>query len=442
MRCLKCKAENPDRARFCLECGASFGLRCTGCGAELPSKARFCLECGRPVDALSPTRAPEPRSYTPKHLAEKILTSRSRPRRRAQAGDGALRRREGLDGARRAGRSRGVAPDHGPLLRDPLRRRPSLRGHGQPVHRRRHHGALRRADRARGPRAARLLRGAAPARRAPPLRATSCKRARGSSFSVRMGLNSGEVVVGQDRRRPADGLHGAGAHGGPRGSGWSSWPRPGDDLPERAHARSSSRASSACATSAPFELKGVSDPVRVFELEGVERAPHAASRSRARAASLASSAAATRWRPSRRRWRRRSAGTVRWSGSWPIPGSARAGSASSSPSAAGVAGSRCYEAHGVSHGKAIPFLPILELFRGFFGITEQDSDQAAREKIAGRLLLLDEALPRRAALLRSSFSVCPIRSTPLRESTRTRDSASSSPSSSGWSRRAAAASPW
>jgi predicted ATPase len=51
-----------------------------------------------------------------------------------------------------------------------------------------------------------------------------------------------------------------------------------------------------------------------------------------------------------------------------------------------------FEAHGVSHGKAIPFLPILELFRGYFGITEQDSDHAAREKIAGRILLLDETL--------------------------------------------------
>jgi predicted ATPase len=34
----------------------------------------------------------------------------------------------------------------------------------------------------------------------------------------------------------------------------------------------------------------------------------------------------------------------------------------------------------------------LELFRSFFGITEQDSDQAAREKIAGRYVLLDESL--------------------------------------------------
>ena len=51
----------------------------------------------------------------------------------------------------------------------------------------------------------------------------------------------------------------------------------------------------------------------------------------------------------------------------------------------------------VAHGKMIPFLPVLELLRGYFGITEQDTDQVAREKIAGRLLLLDreltEALP-------------------------------------------------
>jgi class 3 adenylate cyclase/tetratricopeptide (TPR) repeat protein len=49
-----------------------------------------------------------------------------------------------------------------------------------------------------------------------------------------------------------------------------------------------------------------------------------------------------------------------------------------------------YEARGVAHGKAIPFLPILQLFRVFYGITEQDSEVTAREKIAGRMLLLDE----------------------------------------------------
>jgi predicted ATPase len=51
-----------------------------------------------------------------------------------------------------------------------------------------------------------------------------------------------------------------------------------------------------------------------------------------------------------------------------------------------------FEGHGVPHGRSLPLLPILELFRSFFGITDQDSDQAAREKIAGRFVLLDESL--------------------------------------------------
>ena len=50
-----------------------------------------------------------------------------------------------------------------------------------------------------------------------------------------------------------------------------------------------------------------------------------------------------------------------------------------------------YETTGVGHGKSIPLLPMLRLFREFYGITERDSDVTAREKIAGRLLLLDEA---------------------------------------------------
>jgi ribosomal protein L40E len=76
MRCPGCTAENPEHAKFCLECGAQLGHRCA-CGAELPGKAKFCLECGKPVSTGPVPPAPDPRSYTPKHLAEKILTSRS-----------------------------------------------------------------------------------------------------------------------------------------------------------------------------------------------------------------------------------------------------------------------------------------------------------------------------------------------------------------------------
>jgi adenylate cyclase len=56
-----------------------------------------------------------------------------------------------------------------------------------------------------------------------------------------------------------------------------------------------------------------------------------------------------------------------------------------------------HEAHCLSHGRALPFLPILQLFRSYFDIDERDDPAAARRKIAGTLVLLDdrfrEALP-------------------------------------------------
>jgi hypothetical protein len=75
MQCPRCQHENPQQAKFCLECGVRLALTCTKCRAELPGSAKFCLECGKPVAQQIQTRSPE--SYTPKHLAEKILTSRS-----------------------------------------------------------------------------------------------------------------------------------------------------------------------------------------------------------------------------------------------------------------------------------------------------------------------------------------------------------------------------
>src|SRR5262249_31776008 len=55
-------------------------------------------------------------------------------------------------------------------------------------------------------------------------------------------------------------------------------------------------------------------------------------------------------------------------------------------------GIRFNQAHAVAHGRAIPLLPWMELMRSVFGITQQDTDDVARQKIAGRLLLIDPAL--------------------------------------------------
>ncbi len=76
MHCPRCQHENPPPAEFCLECGSRLAPTCAQCGTALPAGAKFCLECGKPIDP-SPGPSPSPQVYTPKHLAEKILTSKS-----------------------------------------------------------------------------------------------------------------------------------------------------------------------------------------------------------------------------------------------------------------------------------------------------------------------------------------------------------------------------
>ncbi len=79
MQCPQCHQENPPQANFCLACGVRLTLTCSACGTELPAGARFCLACGQPVQSPDTVQShpAAPVAYTPKHLAEKILTSRS-----------------------------------------------------------------------------------------------------------------------------------------------------------------------------------------------------------------------------------------------------------------------------------------------------------------------------------------------------------------------------
>ena len=85
MRCPECQQENPPQAKFCLECATPLARQCANCGTPLPASAKFCLECAHPVGASrtepgrteAQARFASPESYTPKHLAEKILTSKA-----------------------------------------------------------------------------------------------------------------------------------------------------------------------------------------------------------------------------------------------------------------------------------------------------------------------------------------------------------------------------
>jgi class 3 adenylate cyclase/tetratricopeptide (TPR) repeat protein len=82
MTCSGCGQANPAAAQFCGGCGARLAAVCPSCQAENPPGNRFCHQCGA---ALAPKREParaapldqfaSPTVYTPKHLAEKILTT-------------------------------------------------------------------------------------------------------------------------------------------------------------------------------------------------------------------------------------------------------------------------------------------------------------------------------------------------------------------------------
>src|SRR5262249_52760569 len=95
--CPACRADNVPQNKFCGECGARLPVLCPSCGHANPTGQKFCGECGAslaPGAAPIPPRTPSPQqgapamgptttfqeaapvTYTPKHLAEKILTSK------------------------------------------------------------------------------------------------------------------------------------------------------------------------------------------------------------------------------------------------------------------------------------------------------------------------------------------------------------------------------
>src|SRR5687767_14701364 len=77
MLCTACRAENRDGVKFCEECGASLERACPGCGARMVPGKKFCGECGAALAGPAGDRFASPNAYTPPHLAERILKERS-----------------------------------------------------------------------------------------------------------------------------------------------------------------------------------------------------------------------------------------------------------------------------------------------------------------------------------------------------------------------------
>jgi class 3 adenylate cyclase len=80
MKCSNCGFENIEEALFCNKCGGKLESKCQQCGQSNPPGSLFCNKCGNDLQSSSgvpPVDYSQPESYTPRFLADKILTTRS-----------------------------------------------------------------------------------------------------------------------------------------------------------------------------------------------------------------------------------------------------------------------------------------------------------------------------------------------------------------------------
>ncbi|MBI1816961.1 MAG: AAA family ATPase [Deltaproteobacteria bacterium] len=392
MTCTACGHSNPAGSRFCLACGSAQASRCPHCGVELPADARFCNECGAAIassdklKAQSQTLTPSPLSYTPKHLADKILQSKSalegeRKQVTVLFADvkGSMELAEQLDPEE----WHGMLERFFEILTEGVHR---LEGtvnqytgdgimalFGAPIAHEDHaqracYAALHLLEEVRG-------------------YSREVKRSHGLDFAVRIGLHTGDVVVGKigdDLRMDYT------AQGHTVGLAQRM-----ESLAE-ANTCFVSYATAALASGyvafddlGPFRVKGVAEPVNVFVLRGL-------------------GAVRTRFDASRARGLTRFVGRdddMRTLEAALAQAQAGHGQVVGLVAEAGTGKSRlCFEfvqhcrargmavneAQAVAHGKNVPLLPILQVLRAYHRIGERDDDRTVREKIAGRLLLIDD----------------------------------------------------
>src|SRR3954466_13049310 len=211
------------------------------------------------------------------------------------------------------------------------------------------------------------------------------RRGKGLKFSTRIGINSGEGVawgIGGE-----GGSYTAIGHTVGLAQRMEALAEPGKAYLTE-HAAELARGFLDLRDLGEFEIKGARRPVQVFELAGVGQA-----RTRL---DLARERGFSRFVGREREMERLTAalreaneGEARAIGVVAEPGIGKSRLYHEFVERCRGEGTEVFEAQGQAHGKSIPFMPILQMLRAFFGIGDSDPEQLAREKIAGRALLLD-----------------------------------------------------
>jgi adenylate cyclase len=219
--------------------------------------------------------------------------------------------------------------------------------------------------------------------------AAELRRKHSLNFSVRIGVNSGEVVAGAISSE-GDGEYTAIGHTVGMAQRMEALAEPGKAYLTEAAAELA-RGFFELEDLGEFEIKGASRPVRVFELAGVGSARSRLDLSRERGFSrfvgrdeeMAVLAGALE---------RAKSGEGAAVGIVAEPGIGKSRLCHEFAERARAEGIEVFECQAQSHGREIPFMPVLQMLRSYFGIADGDPERIVREKIAGRALLLDPDL--------------------------------------------------
>ena len=391
MKCPRCQHENRPGAKFCEGCAAPLARACVNCGAQLSATAKFCSECAHPAGSAAPP-APQrfgaPETYTPKHLAERIINSKA-----ALEGE---RKQVTVLFADLKGSMELLAdrdPEEARKILDPI-----LELMMEAVHR--FEGtvnqvmgdgimALFGAPLAHEDHAVRACYAALRMQESVKRYADGVFRRYGVPVEIRVGLNSGEVVV----RATGSDLHmdytavGQTTHLAAR---MEQMAKPGSVLlaPDTlALAEGFVQVTSR----GPVPVKGLAAPIEIFELSGaspVRSWLHAAA-SRGLTRFVGRDAEIELLRQALGRAGEGHGQVVAVVGE---PGVGKSRLVWEFTHSHRSQGWLVLETASVSYGKATTYFPVIELLRSYFGIEPRDDDRKIREKVTGKLLSLDRAL--------------------------------------------------
>jgi class 3 adenylate cyclase/tetratricopeptide (TPR) repeat protein len=402
MRCGQCQHDIPSGATFCPTCGAKPGPGCPRCRAPNVPDDNFCRNCGQALAggtdraASAGTRFASPDAYTPKHLAERILLSRGAlegERKQVTVLFADLKGSMELLADRDPEEAREFLDAVLELMMEAVHEYDGtvnqVMGDGVM--------ALFGAPVACEDHAVRACYAALRMQEWVKRYAEEAQRKAGVPIQIRVGLNSGEVVV----RSITNDLH-------------MDYTAVGHTTHLAARMEQMAMAGSILMSTETLRLaegfvqvkplgavavKGLAEPVEAHELVGAGAARTRLQVSLTRGLSRFVGRAAEMETLQR-------AAEAAWSGHGQVVGVV---------GEPGVGKSRLFwefthspHAHGwlvlysgsVSYGRATPYLPVIDLLKAYFRVQDRDAHRGLREKVVGTLLGLDPSLaPTLPALL-------------------------------------------